>query len=705
MRSSVVLLCLAVSGTAMAGGAKPLVDPDKVADESTSFIEVGRSGDGYWVRAFADVMGIEKDDTLRLDIRHGKETGTQKCTFTNSNSPDANGIECSGANGGKIFTGAGPLEADLILHADKDDKEYLVRHFSVNVKNWDGKGEFQVEPDDTLGTAYYAPQDVQGTAHPTLRFWISNGDIGGSTLRCKVDGKPLGGDITGGTESRQGTTADIIKGNNRTTWHWAQVTFSAPRWVVKKVPNAQNEYWSSEMYPGTWECELRKGGVGIRAFKFVVDSKGEVASNAMGKAKGSPKLPPHYAMIDMTILPGNGIDQRIKPDAIKKSRGFGMPWPQDDSVKTLLAALPKAYENASPVAVKPKRQLIEGAKANPPRFVDESTAYISTIRSGDGYRIFGRAGVLNVAGRASEEYRLVVLKGGKEVGASTKCTQSGTWLGANLNSDESTLALFGTKDATALDCGDNDVAYKATGPLDVQLRQYDDVDGNEYILRTYKLNVVHPKAYGDPLWMIFPDDLLGPGWIGGNGKNAGGIKFRFWTSSETYPDKVRCTVDGKKVPDIKVSGGGGDASIEYDYRKTQNADQVRYGWYLMNLSTSNDATSGMPEKNANTSKDWLTALGEYPGNWTCDFRTADAKVLRTMSFHVNDKGYVDPSPAQAGELASPDVAPVDIKFGKDAMDKRVRPDAMKKGAGYGRPWPKGPPKDLPAKASGLPDLK
>src|ERR1043165_3123749 len=259
MRSSVVLLCLAVSGTAFAGGAKPLVDPEHVADESTSFIEVGRSDDGYWVHASADIMGVEKDDTVRLDIRHGKETGTQKCTFSRSNnSGDASGVDCMGAQGGKIFKGAGPLEADLILHSDKDDKEYLVRQFKVNVKNWDGKGEFQVEPDDVLGTAYYAPDDVQGTAPPTLRFWIANGDVGPSTLRCTVDGKPLESDITGGTESRQGTTADIIKGNNRTTWHWAQVTFSAPRWVVKKVPNAQNEYLSSEMHPGTWECQLRK---------------------------------------------------------------------------------------------------------------------------------------------------------------------------------------------------------------------------------------------------------------------------------------------------------------------------------------------------------------------------------------------------------------------------------------------------------------
>ncbi|HUS26892.1 MAG TPA: hypothetical protein VMZ53_00230 [Kofleriaceae bacterium] len=705
MRLSVVLLSVCVAGTAWAkGAAKPLVDPNKVADESAVFFEVGRSGDGYWVHAIADVMGLEKDDTLRLDIRHGNQTGTQKCTLSTSNAADADTVECTGSSGGKIFTGAGPIEADLILHSDKDDKEYVVRTFKGNVKNWDGKGEFQIDGDDMLGAAYYVPHDVQGTGRPTLRFWITGDSFGTSSLRCKVDGKPLPGDINGDVESRYGFNADIIKGNSRTIWKWTQVTFSAARWVVKKVPNAQDEYWSSEMYPGTWECQLRHNGVGVREFKFVVDNKGEVAPNAMQTAKGSPKLPAHYAMIDMKIVPGNGIDQRIKPDAIKKSRGYGMPWPESDATKALVAALPKAYENATPVAVKPKRQIIDGAKANPPRFVDESSTYIATIRSGDGYSVYGRAGVIGVEGRSSEEYRIAWRQKGKEVG-STKCEQAASWMGVNMNDERKTIGMFGTEKATAITCSDSAMIYKATGPIEAQLIQYDDMDGNEYILRTYNVNVVHPKAYGDPLWMIFPDDTLGAGWIAGNHKDAGSIIFRFWSTSSKAPDKARCTVDGKKVPDFKISGGGGDVSIEYDYRKTQQSDQVKYGWYFMNLDPANGVSPGMPDKSDKTSADYLTALGEYPGNWVCDLRTDDAKVLRTFSFHVNDKGYIDPSPSRAGELMSPDVVPVDMKFGKDALDTRVRPDAMKKSAGFGRPWPKGPPKELPAKASGLPDLK
>jgi hypothetical protein len=43
-------------------------------------------------------------------------------------------------------------------------------------------------------------------------------------------------------------------------------------------------------------------------------------------------------------------------------------------------------------------------------------------------------------------------------------------------------------------------------------------------------------------------------------------------------------------------------------------------------------------------------------------------------------------------------------IGKDVLDARLRPDAMKKSRGFGLPWPKPPSTPFP-KASGLPDPK
>ena len=48
--------------------------------------------------------------------------------------------------------------------------------------------------------------------------------------------------------------------------------------------------------------------------------------------------------------------------------------------------------------------------------------------------------------------------------------------------------------------------------------------------------------------------------------------------------------------------------------------------------------------------------------------------------------------------------PIELRFGKDVFDERVRPDAMKKSRGFGLPWPKPPTKPFP-KASGFPDPK
>lgn len=79
-------------------------------------------------------------------------------------------------------------------------------------------------------------------------------------------------------------------------------------------------------------------------------------------------------------------------------------------------------------------------------------------------------------------------------------------------------------------------------------------------------------------------------------------------------------------------------------------------------------------------------------------------MVRKFLFKVPDKGYIEPDPAQAGTPTPPGNVPIEIRFGKDVFDDRVRPDAMKKSRGFGLPWPKPPTKPFP-KASGLPDPK
>jgi hypothetical protein len=699
MRFPVVVFSVCISGTAWAGGDKVLVDPARAyADESSVWIASGNGGDGALIDAGAEIGGLQKGDRVRLDIKQGgKVVASETCELENRTLIDGlDGVKCSDRS--KSFKKPGPLQADLIVESDADDKQYLVRTFNVNVKKW-GNPDWQIDADDRLGAAYIVQNK---DSKPLIRFWASAvADGSAPTLECKVDGKALPY-IEGSWDTPHSIQADIIKGNNRTTWTWSDVKYELQTYEGDNFKPVE-----LTKYPGAWDCLLRRYGVTLRQFKFTVDGKGKVQPHPMQSAKGGATLAPQVVQIDMVIPKGNGWDQRIKPDLIKKSRGFGMPWPQHDSVKTVLAALPPAYENATPKAsqVTGSGKLIEGTKATPPRFTDESQTSLRLTKgqSGDykGYGVSLSTAAVNITFKKGSEFRLDWKSKGKTV-ASIDCSWD------RQLEEGKRVARYGSDKATSVSCDSENVNLKVAGPIEAQLIMRDDTDGNEYLLRTYKGTVVNPKSFGDPVWAILPDDTLGEGWMAGLHDGADHIVFRFWVATkENWPNVARCTVDGKKLPNDLLLSGGDSASIEYVVRK-QGKDDQSYGWMLLSLDSSAgqepSVGPGLPEKGEKLMDGKVQYLGQFPGNWDCDLRK-DGKVWRKFQFSVNAKGQVEADPQFADELHTPDVAPVRVLFGKDAPDKRVRPDAIKKNAGWGRPWPKGPPKDLPAKASGLPDLK
>jgi hypothetical protein len=60
--------------------------------------------------------------------------------------------------------------------------------------------------------------------------------------------------------------------------------------------------------------------------------------------KGAHPVPTmsNVVLIDMKIPADNGVEKRIRPDAMKKSIGFGLPWPDGPTVKEIQAAFPPA---------------------------------------------------------------------------------------------------------------------------------------------------------------------------------------------------------------------------------------------------------------------------------------------------------------------------------------------------------------------------
>jgi hypothetical protein len=100
-------------------------------------------------------------------------------------------------------------------------------------------------------------------------------------------------------------------------------------------------FWLED-HPGKWDCMLPKDGHQIREFLFTVNDKGMIEQSEMQKGPHPVPTLSNVVMIDMKIPADNGVDKRIRPDAMKKSIGFGVAWPDGPKVKEIQAAFPPA---------------------------------------------------------------------------------------------------------------------------------------------------------------------------------------------------------------------------------------------------------------------------------------------------------------------------------------------------------------------------
>ena len=325
---------------------------------------------------------------------------------------------------------------------------------------------------------------------------------------------------------------------------------------------------------------------------------------------------------------------------------------------------------------------LPGSGHEPPLILDETSVVIDVRSASDdkkGYNLEAHVEMLGFAS-GTDRARIELKKGGK-VFATAKCQLT-------------------VKDSYATgDCEYKDKPLTPIGEIEGELIYTDDQTEKDYLVRTFKMTIVHLVGHYDS-WSIVPDDVLAAAWMVLDHEDFGNDSLRrpdlyFWVSTvDGLPHPVlRCVVGSKKIPDIALDESGGGKQITINHQPKSGPETV-VTWRRISLmprlywgkrETVEDKRKVAPDM----------ALSDNPGKWECGIRS-EGKTIRQLSFTVNADGMVEQDEMQSGKnpisvFGERDVL-IDMRFGKDAatFDKRINPDAMRKSMGFGLPWPDHP---------------
>lgn len=351
---------------AHAGGKAPAApgtsrSPMLFLDEPESLFEIRNSDAGFSVRASGRLSGYTAtSDTLQLELLHkGKLLEQIACDLS------AYGLEGKWAEfacpGKKDFKLSGPVEGKLYYWDDTAERRYLVRTFTATAHeaSFEGVPRWVGTYDDLLGAAYarHLAADEAHSRGPELmfHFWTS-GEARGLKFRCTVDGKKLpdldASPRTGAIVSDELELDQLVAGQRQTVkWTRHRVVMStvvpgdkaaAIRASLADPATFDQFHLSLVDHPGAWSCDLRAGGAVGRRFAFTVTPEGQVARHPSQDAPGALPSWSNVSQLAVTIPDGAPFDERVRPEALKKSMGFGLPWPGDAAAAALRAGLPSA---------------------------------------------------------------------------------------------------------------------------------------------------------------------------------------------------------------------------------------------------------------------------------------------------------------------------------------------------------------------------
>jgi hypothetical protein len=338
-------------------------NPALFLDEPESLMRVSSSSSGYQVEVFGILTGYAKGDLIRAEVKQkGKLLETIECDLHDTSS--AGQWAAFSCGGKKVLTSPGAIEAQVVYWDDAAEKEYLVRTFTSTVQpsSFIGNPSWVTTPDDLLGPAYArhiaADEDRGRGLDVELLFWTTGDIFNDVKLRCTVDGKKLA-DIEASKFSAwaSSTAPDTIElvqqsGNDRqaVTWYRQRLrlptVFHGSREQISKVRGGT--IGSAEDtrnlllidHPGKWACDVRAKGKTGRRVAFTVTAEGKIARHPSQDAAGAAPTWSNVSMIPASFPDDAPFDERVRPDAMKKSMGFGLPWSKDPSVAELQAGLP-----------------------------------------------------------------------------------------------------------------------------------------------------------------------------------------------------------------------------------------------------------------------------------------------------------------------------------------------------------------------------
>jgi hypothetical protein len=354
MQHRTTLLALAVvAGLSRTSIAAPLPagsthQPPVFLDLFPTSINLRSSDNRYVVDAEFVVLGGAENDRVRFDWRSGnKVLGTGTCKMGWSRQYQSLGAECGIE---KLLSATGPIEIDVIYSDDQDDKDYLVATLKTNVKVWkslDKRKVYGILPDDLLSVAFVRVMktDTYYGAHDKnelmFDFWSTNDTLHSIDLRCTVDGKKLA-DIPAVIDRAERIAHEITFAKENRAYRYQRYTLTPRVLYGTDEFSKKSDDLRLADHPGAWECTARQEGKQVRQFSFVVDAAGMIDQSEMQQGARPHPVPGFIRLIEMKIPVNNGVELRLRPDANRKSIGFGMPWPDHPKAKQLQSSFPPA---------------------------------------------------------------------------------------------------------------------------------------------------------------------------------------------------------------------------------------------------------------------------------------------------------------------------------------------------------------------------
>ncbi len=355
------------SSAALAGGPALSASehqPAVILDEASVHVKlIQHANNGYGFNSYVEIAGLtSKRDAVRLDwMQSGKVLATAKCELSFDERAARHDLY---ATGHCDYTGnvkaIGAVDAQLVYRDDQADKEYLVRTFKLTVRHYKGLFEdWQIIPDDVLAAAwiYMGHGGDDDATHsgsyrrPTLYLWFTGDWLNDGALRCTIGGKKIV-DVDLGRQDGDDTT-DIQfdqkpKAGKAVTYFWSKQRFNMDIYWGKRdtLANDLGKNVPPDRVladnPGKWECALRHDGKAIRQIAFTVDNDGMIQQDEIQSGKNAiPTVSNFVVLVDLRLTKDSATyDKRIAPEAMKKSMGFGLPWPDHPKVKTIQASYP-----------------------------------------------------------------------------------------------------------------------------------------------------------------------------------------------------------------------------------------------------------------------------------------------------------------------------------------------------------------------------